>query len=106
MKPLALAFAVLLLVLSGCKNSTDCTQKEYNAILTGYDLRLCACCGGLMLAFDDDPKPYSGKFYLVKNTPSELGITEQDTFPIYATITWKEVEHCAPMVEITSFKRR
>lgn len=59
-----------------------------DAIITGSDARMCVCCGGLMITFNGEVKPYTGDFKLIKNTAA-TGITEKDTFPVYVKVDWK-----------------
>ena len=61
-----------------------------DAIITGTDLRACICCGGLMITFDGETKPYTGDFRLISNIATDIGITEKDTYPIYVKVDWKE----------------
>jgi hypothetical protein len=96
-------FLVLLLILSN-----SCKEDSYmnEGIITGYDLRECACCGGPMITFTSDPKPYSAEFKLIENE-ADLGITDKDTFPIYVKVDWKESSAGAcNRIIITRFVRR
>jgi hypothetical protein len=80
--------------------------SDYNGIITGSDLRKCACCGGLMINFDGETQPYTGDFKLIENS-SDLGISENDKFPIYAKVEWKSdtTKGCNNII-ITKFERR
>jgi hypothetical protein len=95
---------VLILILSN-----SCKEKESymnDGIITGFDLRECACCGGLMITFTNDPKPYSAEFKLIENE-ADLGITDKDTFPIYVKVDWKEsLTSACNRIIITRFVRR
>lgn len=62
-----------------------------DAIITGPDFRACICCGGLMITFNGETRPYTGDFRLINTDNSvDLGITNNDTFPIYVKVDWKE----------------
>lgn len=61
-----------------------------NAVITGYDARMCACCGGLMINFENNPSPYTGTFYLINEMPANSGITTSSTFPIYLKVVWEK----------------
>lgn len=107
MKPIhTLVFVALMIAMSamtGCKKDNGYTP----AVITGYDLRMCACCGGLMINFDNNPKPYSGPGYDVSNNPDSLGITSTTTFPIYMNVKWEHTPYaCGNYITITSFERR
>ncbi len=98
---------VIIAVMSALANAT--CQKEitpdYNAIITGFDSRKCVCCGGLMINFDGETKPYVGNFKLVDNF-ADLSISESDKFPIYAKVEWKpDTTNACNHIVITKFKR-
>ena len=59
-----------------------------NAIITGFDERACMCCGGLMITFNGETKPYTGDFKLIENS-SDIGISDKASFPIYVKLNWK-----------------
>jgi len=56
------AIALAFFIVSGCKKSESPATYMNNAIITGYDLRLCACCGGLLINFNNDTINYNGTF--------------------------------------------
>jgi hypothetical protein len=79
---------ISLLILTCCQKSVDNNVMK-DAIITGYDIRLCPCCGGLMVTFNNNPIPYSGEFYLVNDLPNKSGIDNNTKFPLYVRITWR-----------------
>ena len=57
-------------------------QEEYNGRIIGYDLRLCACCGGTLIVIDNAT-------YRFDSLPANSGIDlSKDTFPIYVVVKW------------------
>ncbi|HYF32682.1 MAG TPA: hypothetical protein VD993_16265 [Chitinophagaceae bacterium] len=115
MRPYVIIFAACLsLVLF---TNSNCGKHHVNrsatqAIITGFDPRMCACCGGLLINFDGDSIPMSGKWHLVKNDPASLGITGSSNFPIHATVTYEMQTPSCPapdghgLVLITSIQIR
>ena len=93
----------ILLINVACKK-----EQPYmnDAIITGSDPRMCVCCGGLMITFTNDPRPYAADYKHIENV-ADLGLTEKDTFPIYVKVDWKidTKSACKPII-ITRFKRR
>ena len=71
-----LAFLVIFLLYS-CQKGV----RNANAVITGFDQRMCICCGGLMVSFDGEAQPYTGNFKLIENS-NELGISYNEQFPI------------------------
>lgn len=88
--------------------NTKCQKEiapDYNAIITGFDSRKCICCGGLMINFNGEIKPYVGDFKLIDNA-ADLGISENDKFPIYAKVEWKpDTTNICNHIIITKFER-
>jgi hypothetical protein len=66
----------IILFASYCKK-----EKPFmnDAIITGSDMRMCVCCGGLMINFDGEARPYAGDYKLIENS-ADLGITEKIPF--------------------------
>ena len=80
---------ICLLMFICCQKTTN-TDVLTDAIITGFDLRDCICCGGLMVSFVNNPIPYSGEFYLVNDLPKDSGIDNNTKFPLYVKISWKD----------------
>jgi len=88
--------------------NTSCRKEQpymNNAIITGADARMCPCCGGLMITFNGETRPYTGDYKLIENS-SDLGITAKDSFPMYVKIDWKvdSTKTCNHII-ITRWKR-
>jgi hypothetical protein len=101
-------FLVFILMLS-CKK--DCPMKSSdnltNAIITGNDLRACACCGGLMITFSNDAITYSSPFYDIDQMPSNSGIDEKSTFPIYVKVKYtSSTNTCGNHINISQLVKR
>jgi hypothetical protein len=75
-------FFLLLLIfvlLFSCKKEP---QEVYNGVITGYDMRKCACCGGIFIDIDKTS-------YRFDSLPPKSGIDfTTDTFPIRVVVTW------------------
>ena len=69
--------------LTGCSNN----DLGRSAVITGYDPRYCACCGGLMINFENNAQSFTGDFYLIENS-GDVGIPINTTFPVYAIVTY------------------
>lgn len=101
---LTMTLMSVFLFFSSCK-------KEYkymsDAIITGYDGRMCACCGGLMITFNGETQPYQGDFKLIDNS-SDFNIKPNDTFPIYIKVDWtSDPNKCFEnYIKVTRLKRK
>ena len=93
-KPSQLIAIILTLFFFANNSCKKENPKEvpnmHDAIITGSDMRACICCGGLMITFNGESKPYTGDFRLISNSAADIGITQADTFPIYVNVDWKE----------------
>lgn len=102
---LTILIVIAITISSACKK-----EKSYmnSAVITGFDLRTCACCGGLLINFNGDTQSYKGNFFLVSNTASQLGITDSTIFPVYVQVDWvKDTVACmANTITITRFVRQ
>lgn len=79
---------IFCLILTDCNKTVE-PRTFVDAIITGYDVRACVCCGGLMVNFNNDPIPYSGEFYLINELPDNTGIDTNTKFPLYVRIIWE-----------------
>ncbi|HEY0677067.1 MAG TPA: hypothetical protein VGD17_02230 [Chitinophagaceae bacterium] len=99
------ALSIFVLTGASCKKS----RADY-AVITGFDTRMCPCCGGLMINFEGETELYEGNYYLITNDPASLGISVNSSFPLYVDVTWElETQGCNtpnPFINITSIKIR
>lgn len=82
-----LLLATLFLNIS-CSNPDEPSMDD--GVITGYDLRECACCGGLMINFLNETQSYKGEYYLISNVPADLGISDTAKFPLFVRVNWKK----------------
>lgn len=74
----------LFFLLAGffsCSKSDDDYTK---ATIKGYDLRLCVCCGGLLVSLDEKPD----EVYQWYQKTGNLNVTEKDKFPLKVKIKY------------------
>lgn len=85
----------------------SCTKDKYmsKAVITGFDDRMCICCGGLMINFEGETTPYQGDFYNLTNSPAELGIDSTTVFPMHIKADWIKTNNCnGRVIKITRFE--
>lgn len=79
MKKIIFLVLMISITLLSCKKEP---QQEYNGKITGYDLRMCACCGGTIIVIGNAT-------YRFDSLPPNSGIDlSKDTFPIYVVVSW------------------
>ena len=102
----AILFSMLFISCQkhNCQNPKSSLTE---AIITGNDLRNCACCGGLMITFSNNATPYSEKFYDIDLLPSNSGINESSAFPIYVRVKYETpTTSCGGHVNILTLEKR
>lgn len=83
------------LILAGCKKSQvvllQADYKQSHGVLTGYNSKACPepSCGGLMINIQNDTLKNPSKLYLINQTLTHLGISENTMFPINVSLSWK-----------------
>ena len=78
-----------------------------DAIITGYDAKMCACCGGLMINFNGETQPYKGDFKLIDNS-ADFDIKSYNTFPVYVKVNCtSEPNKCfGNYIKVTRLKKK
>lgn len=101
-----LVIAIAIIFYSCADNPAQSSMTD--AVITGFDLRACACCGGLMINFNGDTASYKGEFYIISNNPAEFGITDISDFPIFVKVDWqKDTSACINnRIIITKFVKK
>jgi hypothetical protein len=82
----------ILILMIGAFTFISCKkdpQTEYNGKIIGYDLTMCACCGGIIIDIDKAQYRFDS---LPLNSDIDLS---KDTFPIYVVVSWhKKAAQC------------
>jgi hypothetical protein len=105
------------LLILGAVALSSCSKKEFSdgpsdvfkkneAVITGYDMTECLCCGGYIISIVNNP-PY-GKDFLTKELPANMQITQGSSFPVYVTMEWSvDTTYCdGRFITIHSMKRK
>ena len=96
-------FLVLGLTFFTSCNTDDDNEMEFEStgIISGFDLALCACCGGWIIDIDEEET--DNRF---SNFPRNIDINlETIEFPISVKLNWTESdEYCGKGITIESFE--
>jgi hypothetical protein len=110
MKVIRQIFAATIIGLGLCGASCEKAVNKSlfkDANITGLDARGCPCCGGLMITFSGETKPYTGTFYLIDNDPAEFNIGPGATFPIAVRVQYTALDKCTgKSIHITKLERK
>ena len=88
MKKLIFSLFLATCLISACDKEIE-TDPFSTAIINGYDLRLCACCGGLLISLDST----NNDVYQWYQKNGDFGVTYLDTFPMQVKIRYHHVNN-------------
>ena len=79
-----------------------------NAMITGYDLRACACCGGTKIIIDNLPGIKDNPYYLIGQLPENFSLGTNPKFPVAVKVNYQITPaHCGGIyIAITKIERR
>ena len=75
----------MALFTTGCKKDDSYMD---NAVIIGEDMRLCVCCGGLVIKIENVQNPAIG-FFLAGQLPQNFNLGDNPKYPIPVKIDWK-----------------
>lgn len=83
----ALSSVLIALVLAaiGCKKET---RFMNNAEIIGYDLGMCACCGGTEIIIENVSNPNGKGYFLIDHLPANFILGDDAKFPVAVKIDW------------------
>jgi hypothetical protein len=83
MKPKIIAVISLFLFVIICCHKENSNEYKSDGIITGADIRACACCGGWFIKIDSI-------LYEFDTLPDNSDINlEKETFPVYVKLDWQ-----------------
>jgi hypothetical protein len=100
-------FMILLLTIM----FNACEHKDYEymgeGVLTGYDPRDCACCGGLVINLNSNSTDFfTDSTYQIDIVPDDFDITSFD-FPVLIKLDYeRNGKLCGKTIDILKFERK
>jgi len=89
----------------GCSKEEKMNANSSDAVITGFDLSECGCCGGYIVNIINNP-PYSNDF-LARELPAGSDIYSGADFPIYVKIEWQaDTTECERRIIITKLLKK
>lgn len=100
MKNILLAIIFVLSILTACKKNIDTSYSD--GIITGFDARMCMCCGGYFIKIDT----LQYRFY--ENPDTNIIKTNGAIFPIFVRLKWKLKDNaCMPdLIDVLQMEKR
>ena len=89
MKKFMLIVCIGLIFISCKKNgAAPYGPNQSQGVITGYDLRTCAECGGLFITIKNDTTKNAPPRYDINESLQQLGIDPNTKFPINVSLNW------------------
>lgn len=99
----------LLILLPVIFNACDKNESEYmgEGVLSGYDPRDCACCGGMLINLNStSTELFTDSTYQIDIVPSDFNITAND-FPVLIKLDYeRNGKLCGKTIDILKFERK
>ena len=75
-------------------------------VITGYDPRDCACCGGLLINLNSSSTElFSDSTYQVDLVPANFDIDANTVFPVFIKLDYyKNPKKCGKTIDILRFE--
>ncbi len=106
-------FITCLILFFGLFIFTSCNEdekKEFQSkgVVTGFDPRDCACCGGVLINVDSDSTElFTSKTYVIHSKPNDFIVNESTQFPIFVKLDWTETKgFCIKAINISRIEKR
>lgn len=85
-----------MLPIVSCHKDDEQLQE---AVVTGRDLRNCACCGGIMINMSNDTSLYAAGMLLTDSLPSDFMARYTLKFPMRVRLNWlPDTNGCGKMM--------
>jgi hypothetical protein len=103
----AIFLMILASGLSCKKHSADGAYKN-DAVIVGFDMRKCGCCGGYEFTIGNLTPPNGGNYFLAQTLPSNFQINMNGPFPIQVKMDWEVIAPtvCNTFIKVSRIVRR
>lgn len=77
-------------------------------VITGYDFKLCPCCGGLLINLNSDSTElYTVDTRYIDKHPDNLVLDSTTVFPLFIWLDYtNSIANCGQAIDITRFGYR
>lgn len=96
---------ILLILVTTCDKKEESTYMG-EGVITGYDPRDCACCGGLLINLNSSStEMFTDSTYQIDKVPENFIIDVNSSFPVFISLDYKySGALCGTTIDITRFK--
>lgn len=77
-------------------------------VITGFDPRDCACCGGLLISLNSNSTElFSDSTYQIDHVPGNFSIDNNTVFPVFIRLDYQRTNAlCGKTIDILRFEIR
>jgi hypothetical protein len=99
--------AVIITCFS-CKKHSDDPSYKNEAVIVGYDMTKCGCCGGYQFTIGSLTPTNGGDYFLVQTLPPNFQIDMNGLFPILVKMDWELISPtvCNTFISVSRISRR
>jgi hypothetical protein len=102
---LTISTFLLFITLNSCDHKEEYTYMG-EGVITGFDPRDCACCGGLLINLNSSSTElFTDSTYQIDNVPGNFPIDVNTIFPVFISLDYKRTGAlCGKTIDITRFE--
>ena len=108
MKTVILIISTLLLItVNSCDSKEESTYMG-EGVITGFDQRDCACCGGLLINLNSgSAEMFNDSTYQIDKVPGNFDIDVNSNFPVFINLDYqKTTALCGKAIDIIRYERK
>jgi hypothetical protein len=96
---------ILLILLTTCNKKQESTYMG-EGVITGYDPRDCACCGGVLINLNSSStEMFTDSTYQIDKVPENFNINVNSNFPIFIRLDYQYTGAlCGTTIDIIRFE--
>jgi hypothetical protein len=96
---------ILFILLTACDQKED-SKYMGEGVITGFDPRDCACCGGLLINLNSSSTElFTDSTYQIDQVPGNFNIDINTVFPVFIRLDYKHsTALCGKTIDITRFE--
>jgi len=97
----------LLILMTTCNKKEESTYMG-EGVITGFDPRDCACCGGLLINLNSSSTElFSDSTYQIDQVPGDFHIDVDTGFPVFIRLDYRRTNAlCGKTIDILRFEIR
>jgi major membrane immunogen (membrane-anchored lipoprotein) len=102
----AIIFSLILMILLTTCDKKDESTYTSQGVITGFDPRDCACCGGLLINLNSSSTElFTDSTYQIDKAPENFNFDGNTIFPVFIWLDYERTNAlCGKTIDITRFE--